>query len=260
MKSLKTITCSLMLLMLLPIASVMAQATATKDKPAAEAMDHTTVINDYFEAIGSEKAVKAIETLVIKGKIEIEAAGLEGEFTTQQRAPNKVIMVMDLPGVGEQKQGYDGETAWQVSQMTGPQVMEGVQRDQFINSTAISTFSDLDKKYDSVKLGEREEFNGEACNVVVFSKKDQEDSYHYFSVDSKLHIGSKMTQESPMGAMEIVSKIGEYKEVKGVKWAHFTAAELPNGMTLVTKIVSIEPGAEVADSTFDLPEEIKEIK
>lgn len=260
MKLLKTIPYCVMLLTMLPAVSVLAQETATLEKPAAQAMDHTVVLNDYFEAIGSEKALKAIKTLVTKGKVSMPAMGLEGKFESYQQAPDKVFMLMELPGVMEQKLGYDGETAWQNSDATGPEILEGGQRDQFIAGAAISVFSDLKDKYDSAKLGEQEEFDGENCNVLVLSKEGLEDAFHYFSVETKLHVGSKVTQESQMGAMEIVSKFSDYQEVKGIKYAYVSTIELPNGIELVTKIESVEVDPSIEASKLELPEEIKELK
>ncbi len=239
---------------LLTVAALTVAHSAAQDIP-----DYKTVIADYIEATGGKTAHESIESLVAKGNISLAEAGIEGEMTITQ-AGNKGVMKMTMAGIGEQRMGFDGETAWSISEMTGPEIIEGEQRDQMVMQMNLAPMLNIDKLFDSVKCTGVEEFNGEDCYVIEAKKEGQEPVFHYFSVESKLHTGTLMTAANPMGKMEVVSKLSDYRDVGGVKMPFHTAAELPQGMTLETTMESIEANTKIDDSQFALPKEIEELK
>ena len=243
---------------LLQITTVQAQETAVADKQT-DAPDYKVVIGDFLEATGGEMAHGEIKAMVTKGTISLPEAGIEGEMTITQM-DNKGLMVMSMAGIGEQRTGFDGETAWQISEMTGPEILEGEQRDQMVSQMNVSPFLNIDEIYENVECTGMEDFNGEDCYVVKVSNDDQEPIYHYFSVESKLHTGTKMVAVSQMGSFEIVTRLSDYREVGGVKMPFLTTAELPQGMTMETKMETMEVNPDLDDSVFALPDEIEEIK
>ena len=238
-----------------------AQDAAVKDRPAAQedAIDYKTVIEEFVKATGGEEAYKSIEAVKAKGKVSMPAFGLEGTTSMTQKG-GKGLMVMNLAGIGEISMGFDGETAWQITEMTGPEIMEGEQRDQFVMQLDMSPMLNLEKLFDSVKCTGVEDFNGEQCHVIVCEKEGNFPVTHYFSVESKLHVGTTMTAVSPQGEFESTSRISDYRDVKGIKMPFKTESDLPNSMVMVAEIESIETNGEIADSVFDLPEDIKALK
>lgn len=236
-------------------ATLSAQETATQDK-----VDYKTVFADYIKATGGEKAHRSIKSVISKGTIEIAMVGLEGETEMKQKG-EKALLVVNLPGVGTQTVGSDGETFWQISEMTGPEIMEGAQRSQMKREMApVSTYINADEKYDEIEYVGVEEFDGEDCHVVKTKCEGEEEETHYFSVESKLLIGRKGTQDTPQGAMEITTMMDDYKEVNGMKMPHTSTVEFPNGMSMVTKTEEVKVNVEIDDDTFKLPTEIQELK
>ena len=242
-------------LFVVPFASLFAQESAVQEN-----IDYKPIIADYFKVTGGEEAHKNLKSITAKGTLSIPAAGIEGDVFLAQSGV-KAYMKMDMAGIGQQLVGHDGETVWQISEMTGPEIIEGERRDQIIRQMAISPLLDVEKKYDSIECTGTEKFAGEDCYVVVMKHGDQEPVYNYFSVESKLLLGSKMTQSDPMmGKMEIISKQTDYKEVAGVKMSHATTVELPQGMQMITEIETFEANGKIDEKLFELPEEIKELK
>ncbi len=230
----------------------------------AWAQDDLPSVNDvlekYFEAIGGKEQYSGVKSMTVNGEISIPEQGVNGKFTIVQQAPNKMRMDMNFEGIGEQSFGHDGDTAWQISAIQGAEILEGEQAEQFAMQAEVTPFLDLDKKFKSVKCTGKEDFDDKSCYVIVVKNPDRDPITHYFSVDSGLHVGTKLTQVSAMGKLEVVNKIGDYKDVDGLKVSHKSTAELPIGMTVVTSIKSIKIDGDIADSKFDLPDEIKELK
>lgn len=226
---------------------------------AQETPDYKTVVKDYVEATGGEMAHKGIESIKARGTVSLAEAGIEGEMSITQ-ADGKGVMKMTLAGLGSQSMGYDGETAWSISEMTGPEILEGEQKDQFVMQMNLSPVMNIDQLFKTVECTGTEEFNGEECYVLKCENDGQEPVYQYFSVESKLQTGNKMTAASPMGSMEIISSLSDYRDVNGVKMPFKTAADLPQGMVLETVMDSIEANTDISDKAFELPEEVKELK
>ncbi len=247
-------------LMLLPLATVHGQA-ATEQAPATQtdlpSVDQ--VLAKYFDAIGGKDKYAGVKSLTAKGTMSIPEQGVTGNFTIQQTAPDRMRMQMTIEGIGEQFFGYDGETAWQNSALTGPEILEGEQAEQFAMQADVAPFIDLDEKFDSVEVTGKKDFQGHSAYSLVAKREGREPITHYFAVDSGLHIGTEMTQVSQMGKMEVMVMVEDYRDVNGLKISHKSTVELPVGMSIVTQVESID-NSELPESTFELPDEIKELK
>jgi len=242
-------------LVTLPASGLFAQETAVQEN-----IDYKTIIADYIEATGGETAHKAITSITAKGTMSIPAAGVEGKVLTVA-SDGKGYMKISLGGLGDTIIGCDGDTVWKISDITGAEIIEGEPRDQMLRQMAVSPLLSIEKNYDSIECTGTEEFAGEQCYVGVMKKGDQAPEYNYFSVESRLLLGGRMTQSDPMvGKMEIVSKQSDYKEVSGVKMSHSTTIELPTGMSMITEIETYEANGEIDKSLFEIPDAIKELK
>ncbi len=244
------------IMMTLPLVGLaVAQDTATQEK-----VDYKKVIADYIEATGGEAAHKKIKSISAKGTISIPSAGLEGEVQMSQIA-DKARMEMEIAGIGKQQVGYDGDTVWQVSQMTGSEILEGERRKQVIRDMALSPMLEIEKLYDSIECTGVEKFNDKDCYVLVMKSGDDEPVYNYFAVDSKLLAGTKTTVSDPnIGKMEVVTKVSDYADFDGVKMSKVSTVELPQGMQMVTKMDEIKVNGDIDNKLFDLPAEIEELK
>ncbi|MGI9517625.1 MAG: hypothetical protein ACR2NP_11300 [Pirellulaceae bacterium] len=256
-KKLNYLTVALAALLLIPGTMAFAQDAAVQEP--ATSVEYQTILKQYFEATGGEMAHKGIESMQSTGTISIPEAGIEGTMTTTQTG-DKAIMKMEMAGIGSEMSGYDGETAWRISEMTGPEIIDGDQKTQMVKQLDLNPFMDLEEKYDSVEVEGPEEFNGEECHVLVLKSEGFDPIYHYFSTNSHMHVGTRMTQVTQMGPMEMVSKLSDYREVAGVQMPHATTVELPNGMSLVTEVEKMEANSVIEDSVFALPDEIKDLQ
>src|SRR3712207_4925228 len=111
-----------------------AQSPATAGLPAAR-----TLIDRYVQAIGGRDAVLRHSTIRYVGTFEVPAAGVKGDLSVVQAAPNKTAVTMTMPGMGQMLQGYDGSVGWSVNPMQGPRVLEGKELEQLREEDRKST-------------------------------------------------------------------------------------------------------------------------
>ena len=91
-------------------AQTAAQATKPDQKaPAAGTLPSArSIIDRHIEAIGGRKALAALNSHRIKGKMEIPANGISATMEVLSARPDKTIIHMNVPGMGEMSEGFDG--------------------------------------------------------------------------------------------------------------------------------------------------------
>jgi hypothetical protein len=118
-----------------PVAAVAQQPAAL---PSA-----SQVIARYVEAIGGRDAVMRHPTSRSVGTFEMPAAGLRGEMEILTAQPNRMVSVVNIPGLGTMRSGFDGTVGWSVDPIMGARLFSGAElesiRDQ---STSLAALRD----------------------------------------------------------------------------------------------------------------------
>src|SRR5512145_2356515 len=75
------------------------------------------IVGKYFENAGGMQKMKDMKTLKMKGTLPTP----QGDFAFEmcQKAPNKIIMTLDIMGQKMIPQAFDGQTAWMLNPLTG---------------------------------------------------------------------------------------------------------------------------------------------
>lgn len=217
------------------------------------------LIKKHLAATGTAEARNNIKAIQMKGKMTIPQAGITGDIEMAQAEGGKALMKFNIPGIGEQSGGSDGKVVWELSQVTGPEVLSGVREQQMKRQLQLNAMEHYEEFFESIECTGTEEVDGVKCYVVVCKAKDEQPMTIYFNAETGLEHGSKVTAETAMGAMEIMTVSSDYKSVGDVKMAHKTVATLPNGMTQEITFESVEVNPKLPAKFFDLPAEIKSL-
>lgn len=218
------------------------------------------VIANYLEAIGGKEKLAKVKTIVSKGTVNIPQAGMGGTVDMTVTAEGKAKMVLELEGFGKMESGCDGETVWEMSAMTGAEVLEGERADQTRMQLSVAPFLNYEKLFDTIKCTGIEKFDGVDCYVVESKKDDAKPIIDYFEKANGLHRGSRIQAITGMGQLEIVTKYSDYREIDGLKFSFKGKSELPNNMVQEMEFSSIKLNSEVSPDAFKLPEEVKGLK
>ncbi|MFN7293002.1 MAG: hypothetical protein ACK5T6_20640, partial [Pirellula sp.] len=155
--------------------------------------------------------------------------------------------------------GSDGKTIWEVSSVTGAEVLDGARAEQARFQMALFPILDMKKFFESIECTGKEKFAGEECYVVVFKNKKSSPMTTYYSVKTGLEKGNRLNTVTAMGDLNIVTEVKAYAEVDGLKYASEVEATLPNGMKQVISMEKVElnVGLEVKD--FAPPVEVADL-
>ena len=223
--------------------------------PAQDLPPARELVDRYIEAIGGRDAVLAPTSTRSTGQFSMPTAGISGDMELLQAEPGLTRMRIEIPGFGEVLTGYDGEVAWQVDPMTGPRVMEGLEKAQ-VTDEAVPESSLRDPAYvESLETVERTTLNDVDCYKVKVVWKSGRESFDCYAVDSGLIVGMELKSTSPMGTMDVTVLVSDYKEFGGVLMPT-RMTQLTMGQEQVFTISNVEFNG-VDRAVFELPAEIK---
>ena len=207
---------------------VAAAAEPTVDRDAVGEnglLTPSAIVARYVDAVGGEDALRSHSSVTVKGVFGISAMGMEGDLIAYLEAPDKMVQLIELPGMGTMNTGYNGEIGWSDNPMTGPSLLEG---DLLAVTKEQANFYaplEYDSTYPTQETVELTEFNGESAYKVRVVNASDNEMLHYFSEESGLLIGIEGEQPGPMGNAEVSIRIGEYEDFDGVLQAKSTIIE-----------------------------------
>jgi hypothetical protein len=230
---------------------------AAKDKVAGQAdlPSAASIIDRHVKAVGGREAILAHTSSHAVGTISMPANGITGPLDLYSAAPDKSLVKINLGGIGDIVEAFDGTYGWSLQPMTGPMLKQGKELAE--TKFDADFYSDLHnpERYASMKTTEKTTFEGRPCYKVSLVRKDGGEDIEYFDVDTGLRAGRTGTRESPMGVMTATGILSDYKRFGGLLVAT-TMKETVMGVEQVLKINSVEFD-NVPASTFDPPAPIK---
>lgn len=240
--------------------SIGAQAQA--DKPAASKSDSSDklppareVIDRFIEVMGGKEAFRKVESQQAKGKFEMAAQGIKGDLEVFAKRPNKLLVKINIPGIGDVTTGFDGKVGWALNAATGPILMDGKQLEQMRDQADFDSVLHEEEDFKSMETVAKAEFEGKECYKLKLVKKSGQEMTEFYDVKNGLLAGSIVTQESPLGAVEVTNALGDYKKFGDIQFATKVVQKM-GPLEQVMTIDSFELN-KVDDSVFALPDQIK---
>jgi hypothetical protein len=233
------------------------QAAAANEKTAEQAdlPSARSIIDRHIKAIGGRAAILAHKSTHAAGTFSMPATGISGALDVYGAAPDKSLVKINLGGVGDLVEGFDGTHGWMLQPMTGPMLKEGKELSE--KKFDADFYSDLKEpdKFASMKTLEKTTFEGRPCYKVSLVRKDGVEDIEYYDVETGLKAGASGTRESPMGAITATQMLSDYKKF-GDLLVPTTMKQTAMGVEQVLKVTSVEYD-NVPPSTFEPPAQIK---
>lgn len=244
---------------LLPLAGNAQQAASPQQPataPASAALPAAKEIMDrHIKAIGGREALLARSSSRATGRIEMPASGVSGTFEMFAAKPDKTLIKISLPGVGDISEGFDGTVGWSMNPLTGPTLIHGAQLEQRKLDSDFYSGLDPEKRYESIATVERTTFDGRECYKVRLVRRGGGEDFQFYDVKTGLRAGGILTRETPMGAMTATSTETDYKPFGGV----LQPTKLTNTAMNLQQVMTFETFEfdKVDPVVFALPDPIK---
>jgi hypothetical protein len=243
-----------------PQAPAAPKPQAPKPAPAADAAKPTalpspqTIIDRHVKAIGGRAAILGHKSSHATGTFSMPAQNITGALDIYGAKPDKSLVKINLGGIGDLVEGFDGTTGWTLEPMSGPRLKEG--QELVEKKFDADFYSDLHEpgRYASMKTVEKTAFEGKPCFKVSLVRKEGGEDIEYYDVDTGLKAGATATRQTPMGPITATQVLSDYKKF-GDLLVPTTMKQTQMGVEQLLKITTVE-WDNVPDSTFDPPAQI----
>jgi len=229
------------------------------DAPAAKAAEALpkaeTIVDKSIEASGGKAAFGKLHNQIVTGTMEMPAMGIKGTIVVTKAEPDKSLAEIEITGLGNVKQGFDGKVAWEINPMQGARIKDGdelagAKREAYFHE---ENWRDVYKKAETVGA---ETIEGKDCYKVVLTPKEGNPATHYYDKKTGLLAKVSMTVTTPMGEVQSDTLLTDYRREGDLLLPHKilqSAAQQEFSLTFE----SYKSNVELPAGKFDLPDEIK---
>ncbi|MCB0442992.1 MAG: insulinase family protein [Flavobacterium sp.] len=209
-----------------------------EEKKVSADVTAKSVLEKYIAAIGGQKAVSDVKTILTKSSGTIQGTALE--LTTKVSAENKMMVEMKAMGMTMMKQVVTKDSGYMVQQ--GQRKDFSAEELSEMKASAYP-FEELNLLSDnSITLGGIENIGGSDAYAVKNGK-----TTYYYDVKSGLKVAEAKEMEQMGQKMTQTTNYADYKEVKGVKIPHKTTLNIGMELEMTTSEVMINEGVSDAD-------------
>lgn len=214
-----------------------------------------TIVDRHVAAIGGREAVLAHSSMRVAGSVSYPGNGISGKFEAFAAKPDKALVKMDIAGIGEALEGFDGTVGWSLSPMTGPMLAQGKELEQ--KKFDAHFYGELrePERYKSITTIEKTTWDGHPAWKVRLERHDGSEEFEYYHVESGLRTGREFTRESMMGALKVQQTSTDYRKFGDLMVAATSRLVAMNVEQVIT-ISSVEYD-KVDPAVFELPAAIK---
>jgi hypothetical protein len=215
------------------------------------------ILDKYVAATGGKEAYEKIKNRVLTGTMEISGQ-LKGKITIYQAAPNKMLTIAELGGIGKIEDGTDGKTVWERNPVTGPRVKTGEEKANALRDATLDGEVQWRKLYKKVACVAEEKIDGKPCYKLELTTPEGKVRTAYYDKQSNLLVKIITTEKSPMGDITVEATQSDYKKVDGLLIPH-KLNQKAAGQDIVIVIEKVEQNVKLPDNRFDLPDDIKKL-
>ncbi len=244
----------------------LAAAAQNKSKPPLTAEQ---IMEKSIEASGGRKAMEQLTSTMAKGTLEIVAPADSHDHAAElvphpeppkmhstmefyAKAPNKRLIVTNIDGFGEIRQGFDGAVAWNqtpqgITEITG-EALESIRREAVFNGAL-----KWREMYPNVELKGKEKVGGRDAYVILLTPAPGKPVTHYVDAETFLMVGQSGTVDTPQGPLDIRTEMSDYRDIgNGVKAPFQLRQTMAVGQVVIT-MTEMKGNVAIEDAKFAKP-------
>jgi hypothetical protein len=217
------------------------------------------IIERHIYESGGPEAFGNLRTQQIVGSLTFLSTSQEARVETWAANGGKYYQSIDVPGLGKQEEGSNGQVSWERSPALGPRVKS--RKGQSNLSVTIDAASVIGWRYfiDQVRTEAEERVDEHDCYRVRLIPRDGSDPIiRWYDKNTGLLYRSSGALSSTMGALPVVTTYEEYRDTGGLKWPVRTRMSF-SGQNLLFTTAEVKLNEPVENQVFELPEEIRQL-
>ncbi|QIA06309.1 outer membrane lipoprotein-sorting protein [Draconibacterium halophilum] len=218
---------------------------------STQAQSLDKVLDSYYKANGLDK-IADVKTFDIEAKVSV--MGMEMPMHIRVKNPDKFRVDMEMMGQ-KTTSAFDGENGWMINPMMGAGVqdLEGAQLKQAMGQADMEgALYNYKAKGSNIEMLGKVDADGAEAYKLKLTDKDGAVQTYYINADDYMISKVESKAEAMGQSMDIVTKMVEYKDVKGIKMASKMEIEMPMGKQSVV-MEEIKIDEPIDDTIFEKP-------
>lgn len=218
---------------------------------STQAQSLDKVLDSYYKANGLDK-IADVKTFDVKAKVSV--MGMEMPMHIRVKNPDKFRVDMEMMGQ-KTTSAFDGVNGWMINPMMGAGVqdLEGAQLKQAMGQADMEgALYNYKAKGSNIEMLGKVDADGAEAYKLKLTDKDGTVQTYYINADDYMISKVESKAEAMGQSMDIVTKMVEYKDVKGIKMASKMEIEMPMGKQSVV-MEEIKIDEPIDDTLFEKP-------
>jgi hypothetical protein len=244
-------------IVLLAAAAAMGQtqpkdSKAPDSKPADGLPSVDQILDKYVQAIGGKAAVQKVTSMAMKGTFEVPAFGASGTVERYSKAPNKMVIIVEIGGFGTVQQGYNGTAGWAQDPQNGMRDLAGKELAQTKREADVHRDIKFKELYPKMVVVGKDKVADRDVYVIEATPGDTGPEKMYFDVQSGLLVRTDLTAYNAGEEVANQTFLEDYKDVDGLKVPTTIRQTNPN-ISFTIKFTDIKSNVPVEDTKFNKP-------
>ncbi len=210
-----------------------------------------SVLEHYVNALGGRAAIQRMTTRIAKGTFEATGITTVGTAEAYAKAPNKYATLIQVPGQGESKHGFDGNMGW-VSDPGGLRDMQGQELSSMRRAAEFYEALKMAQLYTKLSLKGTQSVAARPAYEIDADPGDGTLRRMFFDVETGLMVRNDEELDTPNGRESTLSYLQDYRDVEGVKHP-FTIRQIHGEQTFTVHIVQVLVNQAIDDAKFAKP-------
>jgi zinc protease len=223
---------------------------AAATPPADPSVDE--ILARYVTALGGRSAISKHTSRISKGTLELVGVTTGGTAESYSKAPSKYLSVINIPGYGEVRRCFDGQSGWTSGPDSGIQSLTGQDLSSTRRDANFYQSLDLKKIYPQMTLKGKEDVGTWPAYIVEASSSDGTVRRMYFDVSSGLLVRIDDQSDTPQGPDTVQSFLEDYRDVGGVKQP-FTVRQVHGNVSFIVHLSEVTWDQPIDDAKFAKP-------
>jgi tetratricopeptide (TPR) repeat protein len=184
------------------------------------------ILTRYVEAMGGEKAIKAVSSRVVKGTVDVAGLSRGGLFESYSQAPNKFYNLMEAHPFGTTKMGYNGRAGW--IQNNGKTIMSsGAELARLMRDADFFAPLGLKTKYAKVTLAGMSQIGYR--DVYVLELQPAMGTLERLYLDAKTYLPVRANRMESLGKVSAPSEVyfDDWRAVDGIQFPFSISQSMP---------------------------------
>ncbi|HYN07685.1 MAG TPA: hypothetical protein VES67_09865 [Vicinamibacterales bacterium] len=210
------------------------------------------VLDKYTAGSGGRAALEKVTSFRATGTIQIPDVGVGGSIELLQKAPNKASTVVELSGIGRQRDVFDGTIAWSEDPQNGVREKIGVELAEARRGATFGRELKMKSMYKTLTVKGREKVGAREAFVVEGVPDEGSPIKLFFDVESGLLVQQSGSRTSPQGPIEVTVTFEDFRAIDGVQ-RPFTIRQATSMFTAIIQLTDITHNVPIDDVVFRKP-------